>query len=329
MNNVIQANQNLDDFVIEEQLLEEAKRTMYSFAVESRCFRLDRWQRDGHGADYLKKSDLLEESYGTDIYQWLKETVSHLNGWDSMEDKTLWIAKIVIAQYKSREFEKSENETLDDLDYPIVGLGETSFLDHGVETVVSVEVDLENYSLAVFGSVDDGQEEKKTALIERDYETLDKLLDQELVNLNFQDLTENEVVDSWREKVSFLVAFKAPKNKQQFEESLLDYLEKNDLFLQDGYFTVYTDAGGEFSVPYLGDTVFSLERWLDSFDVSEEAMLWLDSSGHGTNGAPYDMKEVYEDIEGLRDKVQALANECIGFQRTFKRLQNERGGMTL
>ena len=42
--------------------------------------------------------------------------------------------------------------------------------------------------------------------------------------------------------------------------------------------------------------------YYNDFDVSYEAYLWLDNTGHGTNGAPHDMKAVYEDME-----------ECEGF----------------
>lgn len=50
----------------------------------------------------------------------------------------------------------------------------------------------------------------------------------------------------------------------------------------------------------------SIESVHDYFDVSEAAYIWLDSSGHGTNGAPYDMKDVYEDMAACRDMVYAL-----------------------
>lgn len=42
------------------------------------------------------------------------------------------------------------------------------------------------------------------------------------------------------------------------------------------------------------------------FDVSYEAYLWLDSEGHGRNGAPYDMKDVYEDMEACEENIYNL-----------------------
>ena len=44
----------------------------------------------------------------------------------------------------------------------------------------------------------------------------------------------------------------------------------------------------------------------DNFDVSEEAYRWLDESGHGKNGAPWDMKDVYEDMEECESFIYEL-----------------------
>lgn len=42
------------------------------------------------------------------------------------------------------------------------------------------------------------------------------------------------------------------------------------------------------------------------FDVSEETYHWLDDTGHGTNGAPYEMIDVYHDMEEYQDKILEL-----------------------
>ena len=49
------------------------------------------------------------------------------------------------------------------------------------------------------------------------------------------------------------------------------------------------------------------ERYID-FDVSQETYLWLDESGHGKNGAPYDMKDLYEDMEACQEMILELYN---------------------
>lgn len=43
-----------------------------------------------------------------------------------------------------------------------------------------------------------------------------------------------------------------------------------------------------------------------SFDCSYEAYIWLDNEGHGKNGAPYDMKEVYEDMQECESFIDEL-----------------------
>ena len=44
----------------------------------------------------------------------------------------------------------------------------------------------------------------------------------------------------------------------------------------------------------------------DGYDVSYEAYLWLDDEGHGINGAPYDMRDVYDDMEAVNDMLWDL-----------------------
>lgn len=73
----------------------------------------------------------------------------------------------------------------------------------------------------------------------------------------------------------------------------------------------YSSAGQDFNITI--DTEADPELFLHNlyerysgFDVSEEASYWLDESGHGKNGAPYDMKDVYEDMEECRDNILEL-----------------------
>jgi hypothetical protein len=50
----------------------------------------------------------------------------------------------------------------------------------------------------------------------------------------------------------------------------------------------------------------SLRDYYEDFDVSSEAYLWLDKDGHGKNGAPYDMRDLYNDMEACENNVQKL-----------------------
>ena len=65
----------------------------------------------------------------------------------------------------------------------------------------------------------------------------------------------------------------------------------------------------------------------ESFDVSEEAYLWLDNFGHGKNGAPYDMKDVYEDMEEAKEEFGKLAGTLISASGFIER-ERERNGKT-
>ena len=54
--------------------------------------------------------------------------------------------------------------------------------------------------------------------------------------------------------------------------------------------------------------VANIRDYVDNFDVSYETYIWLDNTGHGTKGAPYDMKDVYEDTEWWKNSLNELAN---------------------
>ena len=43
-----------------------------------------------------------------------------------------------------------------------------------------------------------------------------------------------------------------------------------------------------------------------NFDASHETYLWLDDRGHGMNGAPYDMSDVYDSIKEYEGKIKIL-----------------------
>lgn len=44
----------------------------------------------------------------------------------------------------------------------------------------------------------------------------------------------------------------------------------------------------------------------ECFDVCYETYIWLDETGHGRNGAPYDMKDLYEDMQACEDMIHDL-----------------------
>ena len=63
--------------------------------------------------------------------------------------------------------------------------------------------------------------------------------------------------------------------------------------------------------PTLADIAREVQHEYDTFDVSEKTYVWLDNSGHGKNGAPYDMKDVYEDMEEAKKEFGILAKTLL------------------
>ncbi len=49
------------------------------------------------------------------------------------------------------------------------------------------------------------------------------------------------------------------------------------------------------------------EAWCN-YDPSYEAYIWLDSNGHGKNGAPHDMGKVYNDMVWCESEIETLAD---------------------
>ena len=72
-----------------------------------------------------------------------------------------------------------------------------------------------------------------------------------------------------------------------FDIDVTDFEEENDITAADLF-------------------IESIHAEYDGYDVSYEAYIWLDDEGHGINGAPYDMKDVYEDMEAVKDMLWDL-----------------------
>ena len=50
----------------------------------------------------------------------------------------------------------------------------------------------------------------------------------------------------------------------------------------------------------------AIYTYFEGFDVSYETYIWLDENGHGKNGAPYDMSDVYKDTESCEKMIDDL-----------------------
>lgn len=72
-------------------------------------------------------------------------------------------------------------------------------------------------------------------------------------------------------------------------------------------------AGQDFNIVLEADSMdkflFLLSEKIDNFDVSEETYLWLDNTGHGKNGAPHDMRDIYNDMESCVEMMDELYDE--------------------
>lgn len=50
----------------------------------------------------------------------------------------------------------------------------------------------------------------------------------------------------------------------------------------------------------------AIYKYWEGFDVCYETYIRLDETGHGRNGAPYDMKDLYEDMQACADMIHDL-----------------------
>ena len=102
-------------------------------------------------------------------------------------------------------------------------------------------------------------------------------------------------------------------------EKIADALEW-DFSEQDNYlvFQKYTGEGQDINLkidkedaPTLADIAREVQHEYDTFDVSEKTYVWLDNTGHGKNGAPNDMRDVYNDMEEAKKEFGVLAKTLL------------------
>lgn len=70
----------------------------------------------------------------------------------------------------------------------------------------------------------------------------------------------------------------------------------------------------------LRDAVY---RYWENFDVCEETYIWLDETGHGKNGAPENMKDLYEDMQACEDMIHDLWLALEGNEKPTKTKQKK------
>ena len=67
----------------------------------------------------------------------------------------------------------------------------------------------------------------------------------------------------------------------------------------------------------------AIYTYWEGFDVCYETYLWLDETGHGRNGAPYDMKDLYEDMQACEDMIHDLWLALEGKEKPTKTKQKQ------
>lgn len=90
------------------------------------------------------------------------------------------------------------------------------------------------------------------------------------------------------------------------KETMVNFsFEKYSPAGQDFYFEVSVPNDDDEDIFYdnVEDAIYTY--WKD-FDVCYETYIWLDETGHGRNGAPYDMMDVYKDMEACADMTHDL-----------------------
>lgn len=77
----------------------------------------------------------------------------------------------------------------------------------------------------------------------------------------------------------------------------------------DVEFSKYSSAGQDFhfSVENDENLAQNIMDYYEGFDCSYETYIWLDSTGHGKNGAPYDMMDIYNDMKEIESDIEKLA----------------------
>lgn len=119
---------------------------------------------------------------------------------------------------------------------------------------------------------------KTTDLLEKASEILNEL------NVTITNIDEDE------NKVTVDMQFYSPKGQDfNFSIEMCSEVDDTDEFNQK-----FTDA---------------IDIYADNYDVCYETYIWLDEFGHGKNGAPYNMRDLYNDNEWCKNRMETISSE--------------------
>lgn len=69
---------------------------------------------------------------------------------------------------------------------------------------------------------------------------------------------------------------------------------------QDFTFSINCNTGA------IDEFIEAIENYYHGYDPSEETSIWLDSDGHGKNGAPHDLEDILEDMKECKENIWSL-----------------------
>ena len=104
------------------------------------------------------------------------------------------------------------------------------------------------------------------------------------------------------------------KTKEEIKQ-LFDKIENLDwIVTEEGHgqylLSQFSPAEQDFNIVIEGKNVEelleSIYQAYENYDVSEETYLWLDNTGHGKNGAPYELEDVLEDMKWCKNAILEL-----------------------
>lgn len=106
------------------------------------------------------------------------------------------------------------------------------------------------------------------------------------------------------------------------ETDVIFSFEKYSHAGQESYFQVDVPNEEDEDTFYenVADAIYTY--WVD-FDVCYETYLWLDDTGHGKNGAPRDMKDLYEDMQAWEAMIHDLWLAFAGEEKPTKTKQKQ------
>lgn len=111
-------------------------------------------------------------------------------------------------------------------------------------------------------------------------------------------------------------------NPEYQEANIFDYdyfnkiiVKGNDNFSAHnaGLLNIIEDISDELEAAEL--FIHSIYRQYIDYNPSEETYYWLDSTGHGKNGAPYEMIEVYNDMVECENMILSLYDDLRDYYR--------------